>query len=59
MTMLKEKGSIKALRLVLNTHNKISKNSITDMSEKTRKRVDKKHKYYYDSNTLNSEYLFL
>ena len=46
--MIKEKGSIKALRLVLNTHNKISKDSITDMSEKTRKRVDKKLHAIYE-----------
>lgn len=46
--MIKVKGSQKALRLTLNTHNKISKHSITDMSEKIRKRVDKKLDAIYE-----------
>ena len=36
------KGSVKVLKLTLNTHDKITKHSITDMTVKTRKRVDKK-----------------
>ena len=42
------KGSVKTLKLILNTHDKITKHSITDMTVKTRKRVDKKLRSLYE-----------